>query len=143
MPLLLQRCHCNSLPVRLPAVAAIQTSSLHHTTLCCHVSAAPYVSHGLLPLCPCPKTSCTPQYSTQGFHPEKWQDLTTTLDGPEVKIFKEACKKNKVSKPFVVLVHVSVLKTHLHWQRNTGNDTRDHQHGQDRVFKARQLYPAG
>lgn len=37
-----------------------------------------------------------PEYSTQGFHPEKWQDLTTTLDGPEVKVFKEACKKNKV-----------------------------------------------
>jgi amidase len=36
------------------------------------------------------------QYSTQGFHPEKWQDLTTTLEGPEVKIFQEACKKNKV-----------------------------------------------
>lgn len=37
-----------------------------------------------------------PEYSTQGFHPEKWQDLTTTLDGPEVAIFKDACKKNKV-----------------------------------------------
>jgi hypothetical protein len=23
-------------------------------------------------------------------------DLTTTLDGPEVAIFKEACRKNKV-----------------------------------------------
>lgn len=28
----------------------------------------------------------------------RWQDLTTTLDGPEVCIFKEACKKNKVSR---------------------------------------------
>ena len=26
----------------------------------------------------------------------RWQDLTTTLDGPEVCIFKEACRKNKV-----------------------------------------------
>jgi len=26
----------------------------------------------------------------------RWQDLTTTLDGPEVGIFREACKKNKV-----------------------------------------------
>jgi hypothetical protein len=26
----------------------------------------------------------------------RWQDLTTTLDGPEVSIFKEACRKNKV-----------------------------------------------
>jgi len=32
----------------------------------------------------------------QGFHPEKWCDLTTTLDGPEVDVFKEACIKNKV-----------------------------------------------
>eukprot|EP00878_Enallax_costatus_P040629 GHUV01046955.1.p1 GENE.GHUV01046955.1~~GHUV01046955.1.p1 ORF type:complete len:229 (+),score=58.36 GHUV01046955.1:239-925(+) len=37
-----------------------------------------------------------PEYSTQGFHPEKWQDLTTTLDGPEVAIFKDACVRNKV-----------------------------------------------
>lgn len=26
----------------------------------------------------------------------RWMDLTTTLDGPEVSIFKEACRKNKV-----------------------------------------------
>eukprot|EP00983_Pelagomonas_calceolata_P117793 1160445-Pelagomonas_calceolata.AAC.12 len=32
----------------------------------------------------------------QGFHPTKWRDLTTTLDGPEVQVFKEACKRNKV-----------------------------------------------
>lgn len=25
-----------------------------------------------------------PEYSTQGFHPTKWAQLTTTLDGPEV-----------------------------------------------------------
>jgi len=37
-----------------------------------------------------------PEYSTQGFHPDRWQDLTTTLDGPEVGIFREACRKNKV-----------------------------------------------
>jgi hypothetical protein len=29
-------------------------------------------------------------------HTRRWQDLTTTLCGPEVAIFKEACKKNKV-----------------------------------------------
>ena len=34
-----------------------------------------------------------PEYSTQGFHPTKWADLTTTIDGPEVEIFSEACKK--------------------------------------------------
>jgi hypothetical protein len=37
-----------------------------------------------------------PEYSCQGFHPTKWRDFTTTLDGPEVAIFKEACKRNKV-----------------------------------------------
>jgi amidase len=37
-----------------------------------------------------------PEYSTQGFHPTKWQDLTTTVDGPEVEIFKKACVENKV-----------------------------------------------
>jgi hypothetical protein len=37
-----------------------------------------------------------PEYSCQGFHPTKWRDFTTTLDGPEVTIFKEACKRNKV-----------------------------------------------
>src|SRR5205807_8029051 len=37
-----------------------------------------------------------PEYSTQGFHPTKWKDLTTTVPGPETAIFSEACKKNKV-----------------------------------------------
>lgn len=37
-----------------------------------------------------------PEYSTQGFHPELWDQLTTTLDGPEVAIFKEACRENGV-----------------------------------------------
>lgn len=37
-----------------------------------------------------------PEYSTQGFHPNKWMDFTTTLDGPEVAIFSAACKENKV-----------------------------------------------
>ncbi len=37
-----------------------------------------------------------PEYSTTGFHPEKWRDYTTTLDGPEMKIFAEACVRNKV-----------------------------------------------
>lgn len=30
----------------------------------------------------------------QGFHPTKWGDLTTTLDGPEVQVFKQACVDN-------------------------------------------------
>lgn len=30
----------------------------------------------------------------QGFHPTKWGELTTTLDGPEVQIFKQACVDN-------------------------------------------------
>jgi amidase len=37
-----------------------------------------------------------PEYTTQGFHPDKWADLTTTLDGPEVAIFADACRRNKV-----------------------------------------------
>lgn len=37
-----------------------------------------------------------PEYSTQGFHPTKWADLTTTLDGQEVDIFKKACSENGV-----------------------------------------------
>mmetsp|Transcript_3853 Transcript_3853/g.11147 ORF Transcript_3853/g.11147 Transcript_3853/m.11147 type:complete len:378 (+) Transcript_3853:200-1333(+) len=37
-----------------------------------------------------------PEYSTQGFHPQKWADFTTTVDGPEVQIFKKACIDNKV-----------------------------------------------
>ncbi len=37
-----------------------------------------------------------PEYSTQGFHPMKWSDLTTTVGGPETEIFAAACKKNKV-----------------------------------------------
>ena len=37
-----------------------------------------------------------PEYTTQGFHPTKWSELTTTLDGDEVQIFSEACKKNGV-----------------------------------------------
>ncbi|KAF5836623.1 carbon-nitrogen hydrolase [Dunaliella salina] len=39
---------------------------------------------------------CFPEYSTQGFHPTKWRDLTTTLDGPEVQVFREACIRNQV-----------------------------------------------
>eukprot|EP00850_Spirogloea_muscicola_P019247 SM000187S03864 [mRNA] locus=s187:25698:28100:+ [translate_table: standard] len=37
-----------------------------------------------------------PEYSTQGFHPTKWRDFTTTLDGPEVAIFSKACIENEV-----------------------------------------------
>ncbi len=35
-----------------------------------------------------------PEYSTQGFHPTKWKDLTTTVPGPETAIFSDACRKN-------------------------------------------------
>jgi amidase len=45
-----------------------------------------------------------PEYTTQGFHPSKWRDLTTTLDGPEVAVFKESCKKNKAS--LLTILHV-------------------------------------
>ncbi len=37
-----------------------------------------------------------PEFSLQGFHPVKWPELTTTVDGPEVAIFAEACRRNKV-----------------------------------------------
>lgn len=33
---------------------------------------------------------------TPGFHPTKWNEFTTTLDGPEVAIFKQACIDNAV-----------------------------------------------
>lgn len=40
-----------------------------------------------------------PEYSTQGFHPTKWRDFTIKgplEESPEVKIFAQACKENKV-----------------------------------------------
>jgi amidase len=37
-----------------------------------------------------------PEYSTQGFHPTKWHDLTTTVDGPEVEVFAQACVENNL-----------------------------------------------
>lgn len=37
-----------------------------------------------------------PEFSTQGFHPLKWADLTTRIGGPETEIFSEACRRNKV-----------------------------------------------
>eukprot|EP00897_Mesotaenium_endlicherianum_P004289 jgi/Mesen1/3889/ME000208S02899 len=37
-----------------------------------------------------------PEYSTQGFHPTKWRDFTTTLHGPEVAIFSVACRESRV-----------------------------------------------
>ncbi|GAB4816746.1 hypothetical protein N2152v2_003792 [Parachlorella kessleri] len=37
-----------------------------------------------------------PEYSTQGLHPTKWRDFTTTLDGKEVQMFKDACMRNGV-----------------------------------------------
>jgi len=37
-----------------------------------------------------------PEYSTQGFNPKKWKELSTTVPGPETDIFAEACSANKV-----------------------------------------------
>ncbi|MFQ5998887.1 MAG: aliphatic amidase, partial [Candidatus Bathyarchaeia archaeon] len=37
-----------------------------------------------------------PEYGTQGFHPKKWKDLSTTAPSEETEIFSEACKANKV-----------------------------------------------
>ena len=37
-----------------------------------------------------------PEYSTQGFHPVKWKELSTTCPGEETDIFAEGCKENKV-----------------------------------------------
>jgi len=37
-----------------------------------------------------------PEYSTEGFNPTKWKELSTKAPGPETDIFAEACKKNKV-----------------------------------------------
>jgi amidase len=37
-----------------------------------------------------------PEYSLQGFNPYAWDELTTSVDGPEVEIFSEACRKHKV-----------------------------------------------
>src|SRR5207245_10604329 len=36
-----------------------------------------------------------PEYSTQGLHPTKWMDLTTTVDGPEVEVLYRACAENQ------------------------------------------------
>ena len=33
----------------------------------------------------------------QGFHPQKWADFTTTVNGPEVQIFRKACIDNEVT----------------------------------------------
>lgn len=37
-----------------------------------------------------------PEYSTQGFNPQKWKDLSTKVPGEETAVFAEACKKHKV-----------------------------------------------
>lgn len=37
-----------------------------------------------------------PEYSTQGFHPSKWLELSTTVPGPETEIFAKACRRNNV-----------------------------------------------
>ena len=37
-----------------------------------------------------------PEYSTQGFNPVKWKELSTTIPGDETEIFAEACRKNNV-----------------------------------------------
>eukprot|EP00898_Chlorokybus_atmophyticus_P007226 jgi/Chlat1/7504/Chrsp61S07020 len=34
--------------------------------------------------------------ASKGFHPFKWADFTTTLDGQEMRIFSQACADNKV-----------------------------------------------
>ncbi|MFQ5762737.1 MAG: aliphatic amidase [Candidatus Bathyarchaeia archaeon] len=36
-----------------------------------------------------------PEYSTQGFSPKKWKDLSTTVPGDETDVFAEACKANE------------------------------------------------
>ena len=43
-----------------------------------------------------------PEYTTQGFHPTKWSDLTTTVPGDETQIFSEACKRNGVYGVFSI-----------------------------------------
>ena len=43
-----------------------------------------------------PKQKQQQQQRRQGFHPTLWSSLTTTLDGPEVAIFKNACARNKL-----------------------------------------------
>lgn len=68
---------------------------------------APTLPHTPTPVAACRKIAATvkglkrgypgldlvifPEYSTQGFHPDLWPQLTTTLDGPEVAVFKQAC----------------------------------------------------
>lgn len=37
-----------------------------------------------------------PEYSAQGFNPEKWLELSTTVPGEETDIFAEACRANGV-----------------------------------------------
>ncbi|GAX89909.1 nitrilase-related carbon-nitrogen hydrolase [Effusibacillus lacus] len=37
-----------------------------------------------------------PEYSTQGLHPTKWLQLSTTVPGPETEIFARACRRNNV-----------------------------------------------
>lgn len=37
-----------------------------------------------------------PEYSTQGLHPTKWLELSTTVPGPETEIFSSACRRNNV-----------------------------------------------
>ncbi|MGD9764470.1 MAG: nitrilase-related carbon-nitrogen hydrolase [Candidatus Binatia bacterium] len=37
-----------------------------------------------------------PEYSTQGFHPDRWRELTADCPGPETDIFAEACRRNRV-----------------------------------------------
>jgi amidase len=37
-----------------------------------------------------------PEYSTQGFHPTKWLELSTTIPGQETEIFSNACRRNNV-----------------------------------------------
>jgi hypothetical protein len=72
-------------PRCLPAYVYFPLPCLQHPGL----PPAP-ISH---PGCPAPPLAL-PACSTQGFHPTKWADFTTTVDGPEMDIFKQACKDN-------------------------------------------------
>lgn len=60
---------------------------------CCFFSSKQVPS---MPCGPCVHTPTSFPAFSLGFHPTKWNDFTTTLDGPEVAIFKEACIENGV-----------------------------------------------
>ena len=80
--------------------AAHVTGNTHALTLPArrHPPPPPFLSthttHASSPLCA--RRPSLPNLGTQGFHPQLWSALTTTLDGPEVAIFKDACARNKI-----------------------------------------------